>query len=118
VGGEVVLAREPTDVADLAQKRGGQHRSHPEQLDQTGVGLGDRGLDAGLHGGDPLLQLTDVGDQVSGQLPTGDRRLTGRRDRGQQRGGAVGGEVASGAAWDQVHQQPVEPVDGLGAGGD
>jgi hypothetical protein len=30
----------------------------------------------------------------------------------------LGGEVASGAAWDQVNQQPVQPVDGLSAGGD
>jgi hypothetical protein len=72
----------------------------------------------GLHRGDPLLQATDVGDQVSGQLVAGDRRLAGRRDRGQQRGGPLGGEVASGAAWDQVDQQPVQPVDGLSAGGD
>jgi hypothetical protein len=33
-------------------------------------------------------------------------------------GGAPGGEVAAGAARDQVHQQPMEPVDGLGSGGD
>jgi hypothetical protein len=39
-------------------------------------------------------------------------------DRGQQCGGALGGEVAPGAAGDQVHQQPVQPVDGLGARGD
>ena len=38
-------------------------------------------------------------------------------DRGQQCGGALGGEVAPGAAGDQVHQQPVQPVDGLGGGG-
>ena len=31
---------------------------------------------------------------------------------------AVGGEVASGAAWDPVHQQPVQTVDGLGSCGD
>jgi hypothetical protein len=35
----------------------------------------------------------------------------------EQRSGPLGGEVASGAAGDQVHQQPVQPVDGLGAGG-
>ena len=48
----------------------------------------------------------------------GDRRRTSGRDLGQQRGGAFGSQVAPGAAWDQVHQQSVEPVDGLGAGGD
>jgi hypothetical protein len=30
----------------------------------------------------------------------------------------LSGEVAAGAARDQVQQQPMEPVDGLGAGGD
>ena len=118
VGGEVVLVGEPADVADLAEEGGGQHRPHPEQPEQAGVGLGDRGLDAGLHGGDPLLQLTNVGHELCGQLPAGDRRRTDRCDCGQQGAGAVGGEVAPGAAGNQVHQQPVEPVDGLGAGGD
>jgi hypothetical protein len=72
----------------------------------------------GLDRGDALLQLPDVGDELGGQLPAGQRRRTRGRDRGQQRGGALGGEVASGAAGDQVHQQPVQPVDGLGARGD
>jgi hypothetical protein len=37
VGGEVVLAGEPADVTDLAEKRGRQHRPDPEQTDQAGV---------------------------------------------------------------------------------
>jgi hypothetical protein len=118
VGGEMVLAREPTDVADLAEEGGGQHRPHAEQLNQTGVGLGNRGLDAGLDRGDPLLQLAHVGHEFGRQLPAGDRRFADRRDRGQQRGGPLGGQVASGATRNQVHQQSVQPVDGLGAGGD
>jgi hypothetical protein len=71
-----------------------------------------------LDRGDALLQLADVVDELAGQLPAGDHRRSGRRNLGEQRSGAFGGEVASGAAWDQVHQQPVQPVDGLGAGGD
>jgi hypothetical protein len=70
MGGKVMPAREPTDVTDLAQERGRQHRPDPEQLQQAGVGLGDGGLDAGLDGGDPLLQLADIGDQASGQRVT------------------------------------------------
>jgi hypothetical protein len=42
----------------------------------------------------------------------------GGRDRGQQGSCAVGGQVAAGATRNQVHQQPMEPVDGLGAGRD
>ena len=72
VGGEGLLGRKPTDVADLAQEGGGHDRSHAEQLDQAGVGLGNRGLDAGLHGGDALLQLVDVGHELGGQLPAVD----------------------------------------------
>jgi hypothetical protein len=30
------------DVADLAEERGGQHRTDAEPLNQAGVGLGDR----------------------------------------------------------------------------
>jgi hypothetical protein len=45
----------------------------------------------------------------------GSRRRAGRRDLPQQRGGAIGGEVAAGTGRDQVSEQPVEPVDGLGA---
>jgi hypothetical protein len=59
-----------------------------------------------------------VGDELGGQLPAGDRRLADRRDPGQQQGGPLGGQVTSGAAGDQVHQQPVQPVDGLSARSD
>jgi hypothetical protein len=49
-------------------------------------------------------------------------RVTGRcanwRHLVEQYRCAVGDEVAAGAARDQVHQQPVQPVDGLGPGGD
>src|SRR5262245_53617560 len=45
------------------------------------------------------------------------RRRTSGRDRGQQHRGPLGGEIAPGAAWNQVDQQPMQPVDGLGAGG-
>jgi hypothetical protein len=55
VGGEVVFGWEPADVADLAEEGGGQHRSDPEQPEQAGVGLGNRGLDAHLDRGDALL---------------------------------------------------------------
>jgi hypothetical protein len=100
VGGEVVLGGEPADVADLTQERGGQHRPDPEQPEQAGVGLGDRGLDPRLDRGDPLLQLAHVGDELLGELVAGDRRRTGGRDRGQQRRGPLGGEVTAGAARD------------------
>jgi hypothetical protein len=83
VGGEVVLAGEPTDVADLAEEGGRQHRPHPEQLQQAGVGLGNGGLDPRLDRGDPLFQLADVGEELGGRLPASDRRLASGRDRGQ-----------------------------------
>src|SRR5829696_5013807 len=57
VSSEVMLAGEPTDVADLTHKGGRQHRPDAEQLDQTGLGLSDRGLDPCLDFCDPLLQL-------------------------------------------------------------
>jgi hypothetical protein len=77
-----MLAGEPTDVADLTHEDGGQHWPDAEQPEQAGVGLGDRGLDARLDGGDPLFQLADVGEELGGQLPAGDRRLADGRDRG------------------------------------
>jgi hypothetical protein len=112
------LAGKPADFTDVTQARGRQHRPHAEQLDQAGVGLGNRHLDARLDGGDALVQLAHVGDEVGGQLPAGDRRRTSRRDRGQQPSRAVGGQVASGATRNQGPSAPVEPVDGLGAGRD
>jgi hypothetical protein len=117
VGGEVVLAREPTDVTDLTEEPGGQHRPDPKQLHQAGVGPGDRRRDARLHRLYAPVQVAHVGDEVGGDLVAGDRRRSGGSDRGEQGGGAPGGEVTAGAAWDQVHQQPVQPVDGLGAHG-
>jgi hypothetical protein len=89
VGGEVVLAGKPADFTGLTQERGRQHGPHAEQLDQAGVGLGNRRLDARLAGGDALVQLAHVGDEVGGQLPAGDRRRTSGRDRGQQPSRAV-----------------------------
>jgi hypothetical protein len=68
----MMLGREPADVADLTQERGRQHRPDAEQLDQAGLGLGNRGLDAGLDGGDSLLQLEGVGHELGGQLPASD----------------------------------------------
>jgi hypothetical protein len=99
VGGEVVLGREAADVADLAKEPGRQHRPDPEQPDQAGVGLGDRGLDARLDRGDLLLQVTDVRDELAGQLPADDRRRSGRSNLVEQRGGPLGGEVAMRLLW-------------------
>ena len=98
-GGEVVLGREPVDVADLTEERGGQHRPHPEQLQQAVLDWGTWGLDPRLHGGDPLLQLANVGGEISGQLPAGDRRRFGL--------GAVAGVAG---------QSGEEPVDGQEVG--
>jgi hypothetical protein len=52
------------EIADLAEELGGQHRPDPEQLQQGGVGLGDRGLNARLHRGDPLFQVAHVGHEL------------------------------------------------------
>ena len=52
----------PTDVTDLAQERGRQHRPDPEQPDQVGLGLSDGGLDPLLEVGDPSIQVMHVGD--------------------------------------------------------
>jgi hypothetical protein len=104
----------PTAPRNLAASTG----PTPEQLGQAGVGLGDRRLDAGLDRGDPLLQLADVGHELAGKLLAGDRWRAGGGYLTEQGGGAVGGEIASGATRDQVDQQPVQPVDGLSTGGD
>jgi hypothetical protein len=114
VRGEMVLGREPTHIPDLAEQFGGQHRTDAEQLHQAGLGLGDRGRDARLDHSDPPVQLAHVGDELNGQLTAGDRRRAGRSNLVEQRGGAVGGQVAASTSWDQVDQQPVQPVDGLG----
>src|SRR4029450_3305204 len=95
-------------------KRGGQHRPDPEQLDQGRVGLGNRGLDARLHRGDPLLQLAHVGHEVDGKLPADDRRRLGRGHLTEQGGGPLGAKVASGTTGDQVHQQAAQAADGVG----
>jgi len=87
------------NVADLAKEPGRQHRPDPKQPDQAGVGLGDRGLDARLDRGDLLLQVTDVRDELAGQLPADDRRRSGRSNLVEQRGGPLGGEVALRLLW-------------------
>jgi hypothetical protein len=64
-----VQVRAAPALPDLAEEGGGQPRPDPEQLQQAGVGLSHGSLDARLDGGDPLLQLVDVGDELAGQLP-------------------------------------------------
>jgi hypothetical protein len=83
-----------------AEEGGGQHRPDAEQPEQAGVGLGDRGLDLCLHGGDSLLQLAYVSHELGGQLPAGDCRRAGRGHFTEQGGGALGGEVAPGTTRD------------------
>jgi hypothetical protein len=118
VGGEVVLGREPSDVADLAQQLGGQDGADAEQLGEGGRRPGDGHLEAVLGCGDPPVQGADVGEEVDGELPAG----AGRRGLGphppQQGGCGIRVQVAPGAAWDQVGQQDMEAVEGLGAGPD
>jgi hypothetical protein len=59
------------------------------------------------------------GDVVLGGKPADVADLAQERgDLAEQRGGPVGGEVASGAGRGQVDQQPVKPVEGLGARAD
>jgi hypothetical protein len=68
----------PTSPRNVAASTG----PTPNSSQQAGVGLGDGGLDAGLDGGDPLLQLADIGDQASGQRPASYRRRTSGCDPG------------------------------------
>jgi hypothetical protein len=114
----VVLGGEPTDVADLAEEGGGQHRPDAEQPDQAGVGLGNRRLDARLDRGDPLLQVTDVGDELAGQLPAGDRWRSGRRDRGQQDGGPFAVRLRWAPPGTRSISSRCSRLMGLGTGGD
>jgi hypothetical protein len=71
-----------------------------EQLHQPGIGLVHRSLDARLDRGDPPVQAAYVGDQLGGELMAGARRSAGRTDLVEERGGAVGGQIPSGASGD------------------
>jgi hypothetical protein len=115
VGREVVLGREATHVADLAQELGGQNRADAEQLDEGGRRLGDGVPEACFDRGDPPVQGAEVGDQVDGELPAGAGRRGGWSQPAQQGGRGVGIQAALGAAGEQVAQQHMEPIQGPGA---
>jgi hypothetical protein len=69
----------PTSPRNLAASTG----PTPNSSSRLVLDWATAALDPRLHRGDPLLQLADIDDQVSGQLPAGDRRRSGRGDRGQ-----------------------------------
>ena len=65
-GGEVVVVREPGDVADLDQQPGGAGRADAVQVHQCGAGGGDEFLEffVGLLGA--LVDPLEVTDQLRG----------------------------------------------------
>jgi hypothetical protein len=71
-----------------------------------------------LNGGDAVVEGADVADEVDGQLAAGLGRRAGWPQPAQQDRGCVGGQLAVGACGHELGQQPVQPVQDLGAGGD
>jgi hypothetical protein len=64
----------------------------------------------------PLVDQRRLADQVRGQASAGLADDISRAHRGQQCAGLGRGQELLGPAWDELEQQPVQPVDGLGAG--
>jgi hypothetical protein len=65
---------------------------------------------------DLLVDDREFGDQFGGELPAGAPDDVAGADRGQQCAGLWGGQELLRPARHQLEQQPVQPVDGVGAG--
>ena len=118
VGGERGGGTETIDCADPAEDLARGQRADTAQLGQSGAGVGDCGLDVGGGLGDAAVQLAYLSDQIYGEAAQGFAGCIAGPDPAEEFGGPFGGEVTLRACRDEVGEDDVEAVDGLGAGFD
>ena len=106
----------PVDVAGVGQQPRCAGGADAVQLEQRGVPGLDEGGDFFLAGLDLAVDAVQLGDQFGGEPAPGLPDNVTRPCGGQQRAGLRRGQELLRPARDQLEQQPVDPVDGLGPG--
>jgi hypothetical protein len=71
IGGEVITAGKPRDVADVAQDGGGDDGTDPVDLGHGGRGRGDLSSKAPFHLAALRVDAAQIDDQVMGELEPG-----------------------------------------------
>jgi hypothetical protein len=116
VAGEVPGAREPADVADVAADDAGHDWADPEHLGD-GRARGDHGSsEAGLRRGELRVEAADLHEEIERDPLAFGLDGASRADGTQRLGGSISRKSLRETAFDQLADQRVEPVDGLGAG--
>jgi hypothetical protein len=108
---EVIGAREPGDVADVADDFGGDEVPDAADVGDGGVCLGEDLPDLGVVGLQPSVHVSQVSHHVAGEVAAAAVGGGDRPDAAKQRGGLVGGQVQRRAAGNQVPVQDVEAVE-------
>jgi hypothetical protein len=112
----VVAVREPGHVADVGEDPGSAGRADTVDAHKARAGGGDVGFELGFHRLELGVQAVQVFQFFGGHAAAGLTRQIARADRGQQRPVLAGGLFHRRTARDQVQEQPVQPVEGLGPG--
>jgi hypothetical protein len=110
VGGEVIAAREPGNVAGVSDDGPGVDGADAEDLGEGGARGPDRG--GQLLPGVPQLgiKVAQVSEELGGELGAGQLDGTGWRGRLQDSGGLSCGNLPKVAARDQIAEYGVEPA--------
>ena len=112
----MIAPGEPGNIADVAGDGPGDHRADAEDLREGGARGPDRGGQL-LPGITQLpVEVTQVGQELSGELGPGQRDSTGRRGLRQDPGSVSCGYLLRMAAGDQVAEHGVQPAGDLVAG--
>ncbi len=114
--GESTAVREATHVADIAQNPGRAGRTDAIKRAQTGPGRVQKLGQLFVGRGHLAIERRQVRDQLCGELPSGSAHHIAWTHRGQQDTCLGGGQELLGASGDQLGEQLVQPVDGVGAG--
>ena len=112
----MIPAGEPVDVAGVGQQPRCAGGADAVQLQQRGSAGFDEGGDLFLAGLDLAVDAFQLGDQLGGEPAPGLADDVAGPGGGQQRAGLGRGQELPGASGDQLEQQPVDPVEGLGPG--
>jgi hypothetical protein len=114
VGSEVAPGREPGHGDDIADDRGGDHRTDSEHAGHGGAGGLDRGGQFLLHLAPLAVQMAQIGQQLGGELTA---RLAGRAcgpDLGEDLSSPACGDLLGNSTGDQLAQHRVQPAGDLG----
>ena len=115
-GREVVAVGKPGDVADVGENAGGAGRADAVDVHQVRAGGLDGGFEFGFHRLELGVQPGQVLQFLGSHPAAGLTRQVARAHPGQQILVLADRLLHRRTARDQIQEQPVQPVEGLGPG--